>query len=169
MVVDRLQVLKPRQAQRPDARRAAPRPRPNPTRDERQGRRGLLGRHAAELDAEARQKRPRACELGPELATLPGLQEECRACDARQTRRTAIRALEAWIAQVQPTGHKALLQCVATGRRGEPELLTAVDERITNAFVDGTHNKLKLSTRRAFGCRTVETLRDRILHECGGL
>jgi transposase len=104
MVVDRLHVLKNLPEKRQDARRAAQRQLPKTTRDELQGLRGLLVRHDAELDAEERQKRQRAFEIGPELATLHGLKAECRACYARQHRRPAIRALEAWIAKVQHTG-----------------------------------------------------------------
>jgi transposase len=168
-VVDRFHVMKNLQAKRPDARRAAQRQLPNTTRDELQGRRWLLVRHDAELDAEERQKRPRAVEMWPALATLHGLKEECRAFYERKNRRTAIRALEAWIATVQHTGHKALLKCVETVRRWEQEIFTDFDERITNGFVEGTNTKIKLIKRRAFGFRTVENFRDRILHECGGL
>jgi transposase len=169
MVGDRCQVMKNRQEKRPDARRAAPRQLPHTTRDARKGLRWLRVRHDAALDAEARQKRQRALELWPELATLHGLKEECRAFYARQNRRTAIRALETWIAKVQQTGHKALLKCVETVRRWEQELLTDVDERITTGVVEGTHNKITLIKRRAFGFRHFENFRDRILHECGGL
>jgi transposase len=169
MVVDRVHGMKPRHGKRQDARRAAPRPLPKTTRDALQGRRGLLVRHDAELDAEERQKRQRACAMWPELATLHGLQEEFRACYEHKPRRTAIRALETWIAQVQPTGHKARLKFVETVRRWEHEILTYVDERITTGCVEGTNNNIKLIKRRACGFRTFENFRYRILHECGGL
>lgn len=169
MVVDRLQVMKTRQGKRQDARRAAQRQLPKTTRDALKGLRWLLVRNYAELDAEERQKLPRAFEMWPELATLDGLKEEFRAFDERQTRRTAIRALETWIAKVQHTGHKALLKCVETVRRWEQEILTYFDERITNGFVEGTNTKIKLIKRRAFGFHNVENFRYRILHECGGL
>jgi len=169
MVVDRFPVRKTLQEKRPDARRAAQRQLPNTTRDALKGRRWRLVRHDAELDAEARQQRPRAVEMGPELATRHSLKEAFRAFDEPTHRRTAIRALETWIAKVQQTGHKARLKCAETGRRWEQESLTDCDERITTGFVEGTTNTIKLSKRRAFGFRNCENLRDRLLHECGGL
>lgn len=169
IVVDRLPVMKHRQAQRPDARRAAQRRRPQARRDERKGWRWRLGRHDADLDAEDRQKRRRAFAIWPELAQRHGQQEECRTVDERQPRRTAIHALDPWSAKVPQTGHKARLKGVETVRRWEQELLTDVDERITNGVVEGTHHQIKLSKRRAFGFRNVETFRSRILHEGGGL
>jgi transposase len=65
MVVDRFHVMKTRQGKIPDARRAAQRQLPKTTRDELQGLRWLLVRNYAELDAEERQKRPRAFEIWP--------------------------------------------------------------------------------------------------------
>jgi len=169
IVVDRFHVMKNLQDKMQDARRAAQRQLPKTTRDALKGLRWLLGRHDAELDAEERQKRPRAFEIWPELATLHGLKEECRAFYERKHRRTAIRALETWIAKVQQTGHKALLKCVETVRRWEQEILTSFDERITNGCVEGTNNKITLIKRRAFGFRNFANFRYRILHEGGGL
>jgi len=169
IVVDRFHVMKNLQEKMQDARRAAQRQLPKTTRDELKGLRWLLVRNYAELDAEERQKLPRAFEIWPELATLHGLKEEFRAFYERKNRRTAIRALETWIAKVQQTGHKALLKFVETVRRWEQEILTYFDERITNGFVEGTNNKIKLIKRRAFGFRNFENFRYRILHECGGL
>jgi transposase len=169
IVVDRFHVMKNLQEKIQDARRAAQRQLPKTTRDELKGLRWLLVRNYAELDAEERQKLQRAFEIWPELATLHGLKEEFRAFYERKNRRTAIRALEAWIAKVQHTGHKALLKFVETVRRWEQEILTYFDERITNGFVEGTNNKIKLIKRRAFGFRNFENFRYRILHECGGL
>jgi transposase len=169
MVVDRCQVMKTLPVKIQDAGRAAQRQLPKTTRDELKGLRWRLVRHYAELDAEERQKRPRAFEIWPELATLHGLKEEFRAFYEHTNRRPAIRALERWIATVQQTGHKALLKFGETVRRWEQAILTYVDERITNGFVDGTNNKIKLIKRRAFGCRNLENFRYRIRHECGGL
>jgi transposase len=169
IVVDRFHVLKNRQAKMQDARRVAQRQLPQAMREELQGWRWLLVRHDADLDAEDRQTLQRAFEIWPELALLHGLKEEFRAFYERQKRRTAIRALDTGIATVQQTGHKALLTCVETGRRWEQEILTDVDERITNGFVEGTNNTITLITRRACGFRNFANFRYRILHECGGL
>jgi transposase len=169
IVVDRFHVMKNLQEKMQDARRAAQRQLPKTTRDELKGLRWLLVRNDAALDAEERQKLQRAFEIWPELATRHGLKEEFRAFYERKHQRTAIRALETWIAKVQQTGHKALLKFVDTVRRWEQEILTYFDERITNGFVEGTNNKIKLIKRRAFGFRNFENFRYRILHECGGL
>jgi len=169
IVVDRFHVMKNLQEKMQDARRAAQRQLPQAMRDELKGLRWLLVRNYADLDAEGRQKLQRAFEIWPELAMLHGLKEEFRAFYERKNRRTAIRALATWIAKVQQTGHKALLKFVETVCRWEQEILTYFDERITNGFVEGTNNKIKLIKRRAFGFRNFENFRYRILHECGGL
>ena len=169
IVVDRFHVMKNLQEKRQDARRTAQRQLPQAMRDELKGLRWLLGRNDADLDAAGRQQLQRAFEIWPELAMLHGLKEEFRAFYERKNRRTAIRALATWIAKVQQSGHKALLKCVETVCRWEQEILTYVDERITNGFVEGTNNKIKLIKRRAFGFRNFENFRYRILHECGGL
>lgn len=169
IVVDRFHVMKNLQEKMQDARRAAQRQLPQATREELKGLRWLLVRNYAELDAEDRQKLQRAFEIWPELAMLHGLKEDFRAFYERKNRRTAIRALDTWIAKVQQTGHKALLKFVETIRRWEQEILTYFDERITNGFVEGMNNKIKLIKRRAFGFRNFENFRYRILHECGRL
>lgn len=169
IVGDRLHGMQNLQAKRQDARRAAQRQLPHATRDELKGLRWLLVRNDADLDAEDRQQLRRAFAIWPELAMLHGRKEDFRACYERKHRRTAIRALDTWIAKVQPTGHQALLQFVETVRRWEQEIRTYVAERITNGFVEGTNNKIKLIKRRAFGFRNFAHFRYRILHECGGL
>jgi transposase len=169
IVGDRFPVLQHLPEQRQAARRAAHRQLPQATREALQGWRWLRVRHDDGLDAEARQQRPRAFAIGPELAVRPGLKEECRAFSERQQRRTAIRALDTWSATVQQPGHKALLKGVETVRRWEQEILTSFAERLTNGFVDGTNTQIKRSKRRAFGFRTFENFRYRILHECAGL
>lgn len=165
IVVDRFHVMKNLQEKMQDAQRQLPKA----TREELKGLRWLLVRNYDRLDAEERQKLQRAFEIWPELAVRPGLKEEFRAFYERKNRRTAIDALDTWIAKVQQTGHKALLKFVETVRRGEQEILTYFDERITNGFVEGTNTKIKLIKRRAFGFRNFENFRYRILHECGGL
>ena len=169
IVVDRFHVMKNLQEKMQDARRAAQRQLPQAMRDELKGLRWLLVRNYADLDAEGRQKLQRAFAIWPERAMLHGLKEEFRAFYERKNRRTAIRALATWIAKVQQTGHKALLKFVETVCRWKQEILTYFDERITNGFVEGTNNKIKLIKRRAFGFRNFENFRYRILHECGGL
>jgi transposase len=169
IVVDRFHVMKNLQEKLQDARRAAQRQLPKATRQELKGLRWLLVRNYDELDAEDRQKLQRAFEIWPELATLHGLKEEFRAFYERKNRRTAIHALHMWIVKVQQTGHKALLKFLETVRRWEHQILAYFDERITNGFVEGTNNKIKLIKRRAFGFRKFENFRYRILHECGGL
>jgi transposase len=169
IVVDRFHVMKNLQEKMQDARRAAQRQLPKATREELKGLRWLLVRNYDGLDAEERQKLQRAFEIWPELAVLHGLKEEFRAFYERKNRRTAISALDTWIAKVQQTGHKALLKFVETVRRWEHEILPYFDERITNGFVEGTNTKIKLIKRRAFGFRNFENFRYRILHECGGL
>jgi transposase len=169
IVVDRFHVMKNLQEKLQDARRAAQRQLPQATREELKGLRWLLVRNYDELEAEDRQKLQRAFEIWPELATLHGLKEEFRAFYERKNLRTAMRALHRWIAKVQQAGHKALLKFLETVRRWEHQILAYFDERITNGFVEGTNNKIKLIKRRAFGFRNFGNFRYRILHECGGL
>jgi transposase len=169
IVVDRFHVMKNLQEKVQDARRTAQHQLPKTTRDELKGLRWLLVRNYTDLNAQDRQKLQRAFEIWPELATLHALKEAFRGFYERKNRRTALRALETWIAKVQQTGHKALLKFVDTVRHWEQEILTYFDERITNGFVEGTNNKIKLIKRRAFGFRNFENFRYRILHECGGL
>lgn len=169
IVVDRFHVMKNLQEKIQDARRAAQRQLPKETREELKGLRWLLVRNYVDLSEEERGKLKRAFEIWPELGTLHGLKEEFRDFYERKNRQTAIEALQEWIQKVQQTGHKALLKFVQTVGGWRNEILNYFEERITNGFVEGVNNKIKLIKRRAFGFRNFDNFRYRILDECGGL
>lgn len=48
-----------------------------------------------------------------------------------------------------------------------PEILNYFTYRLTNAFAEGTTNRIKVVKRQAYGMRNFDNFRDRVLVQCG--
>jgi transposase len=114
--------------------------------------------------------RRRLCELfdhDPILAEAWALKEAFRAIYRAADRKQAQQRLERFLTAVD---HAALpaFNAFATGVRSwRTELLGYFDEPTTNGYAEGVINKIKAIKRRAYGLRTFDGFRDRVLLACG--
>jgi len=115
-------------------------------------------------------ERRRLCELferDPILAQPWGLKEAFRAIYRSQDRDQAEHRLEDFLAAVDRAGLPAFDAFAKGIRRWRTELLAYFDEPTTNGYAEGIINKVKVIKRRAYGVRTFDGFRDRVLLACG--
>ena len=106
----------------------------------------------------------RALQRDPALATAWTLKEELRAVYRAPTQTAADRALSAWIRDAEASGLAPFQRTARTLRRWQTEVLNYWRYRITNAVVEGKHNRVKVLKRRAYGYRNNSTFLLRILN-----
>jgi transposase len=92
------------------------------------------------------------------------LKEQLRALYRAPTQAHAELALDRWIEEAAASGLPAFVRTARTLRRWRTEVLNYWQHRITNAVVEGKHNRVKVLKRRAYGYRNERTFLIRILN-----
>lgn len=100
----------------------------------------------------------------PRLTTAWTLKEELRALYRAPTMAAADRALAAWIEAAASSDLAPFERTAKTLRRWRDEVLNYWCYPITNAVVEGKHNRVKVLKRRAYGYRNDRTFQYRILN-----
>jgi transposase len=90
------------------------------------------------------------------------------ALDYRQPAR-AERALEDWLAWAARSRLEPFVRAARTVRKHFQGILAYVRERLTNAFLEGMNNKIRMITHRAFGFHDHVALTSMIFLCCSGL
>jgi len=98
------------------------------------------------------------------LATAWALKEELRAVYRAPTEAAAGRTLAAWIQDAAASELAPFARTARTLTRWRREVLNHWRFPITNALVEGKHNRVKVLKRRAFGYRNQQTFQYRILN-----
>ena len=124
----------------------------------------LLQRGVERLRGVEKQQLVRALEHDPRLTTAWTLKEELRAVYRAPTFAAADRALAAWIRDATVSGLPPFERTGRTLRRWRTEILNYWRYPITNAVVEGKHNRVKTLKRRAYGYRNDRTFQYRILN-----
>lgn len=76
----------------------------------------------------------------------------------------AKKAMSKWIYDAQNTNIKALVKCANTLVNWSKGILNSFESPYTNGFVEGCNNKIKVLKRNAYGYKSFERFRKRILH-----
>ena len=100
----------------------------------------------------------------PTLRAAWMLKEELRALYRARTIGHADAALDAWIASASGSGLPAFARTARTLARWRTEIVNYWHHPITNALVEGKHNRVKVLKRRAYGYRNTQTFLLRILN-----
>ena len=124
----------------------------------------LLQRGVERLRAEDQQRLAAALRQDRALATAWTLKEELRAVYRLPTQAAADRALVTWIRDAEASGLRPFVRTARTLRRWRTEILNYWRHPITNAVVEGKHNRVKVLKRRAYGFRNTRTFQLRILN-----
>ena len=123
----------------------------------------LLLKGRENLSSEERQTLDALFGAYPELGTAWRLKETFRAwyrLPDRHTAATALQQWERWALQEGPREFHRLSFMLTSWR---DEILNYFDHRLTNGFVEGKNNRIKVIMRTAYGYRNMENLRLRIL------
>ncbi len=124
-----------------------------------------LLQHGVERLHPAEKKRLADALRGDEaLRTAWILKEELRALYRAPTAAHADAALHKWISDASQSTLPSFVRTATTLRRWQNEVLNYWKHRITNAVVEGKHNRVKVLKRRAYGYRNNRTFLLRILN-----
>ena len=123
----------------------------------------LLQRGVERLSQPERARLLEAFSADPRLARAWGLKEALREVYRRRRSGDAAAALERWIGEAQGSELQPFRRTAATLRRWQKEVLNYWRYPITNALVEGKHNRVKVLKRRAYGYRNDRSFLLRIL------
>ena len=124
----------------------------------------LLQRGAEKLNKTERARLLEALSADPRLARAWGLKEALREMYRKQAREAAAAALASWIKEAQGSRLPSFRRTAATLKRWQKEVLNYWRYPITNALVEGKHNRVKVLKRRAYGYRNDRSFMLRILN-----
>jgi len=124
----------------------------------------LLHRGVERLHAAEKRQLADALQEDARLATAWALKEELRAVYRAPTEAAAGRTLAAWIQDAAASELAPFARTARTLTRWRREVLNHWRFPITNALVEGKHNRVKVLKRRAFGYRNQQTFQYRILN-----
>jgi transposase len=123
----------------------------------------LLHRGVQKLGETERARLLEALTREPELARAWGLKEGLRSLYGQRTQEKAAAAVDNWIREAEASGLRPFRRTAATLRRWRREVLNYWRYPITNALVEGKHNRVKVLKRRAYGYRNDRSFLLRIL------
>jgi len=123
----------------------------------------LLQRGVERLTPTERQRVVEALGKEPDLARAWALKEGLRAVYKKRCPEDASVALENWIKDAQASGLRPFHRAGATLRKWQQEVLNYWRYPITNALVEGKHNRVKTLKRRAYGYRNDRSFLLRVL------
>jgi transposase len=123
----------------------------------------LLLRKAESLSPEEQLKLNRLFSFYPELAIAWNLKEGLREWYRSSSRAEAEVSLYHWQGSVRKTGLKEFGIGLPMFRNWRNEILNYFDHHVTNGFVEGKNNRIKVIKRMAYGYRNSDNLRRRIL------
>ena len=124
----------------------------------------LLDRGVERLRPEERRHLHTALVAHPPLAKAWALKEGLRALYQRPNAAAAQVALAAWLREAEASGLPPFQRVARTLRRWHAEVLNYWRYPITNAMVEGKHNRVKVLKRRAYGYRNDRNFMLRILN-----
>jgi len=123
----------------------------------------LLQRGVERLNQTERERVVEALTKDPELARAWGLKEGLRAVYKKQRPEEAEAALDTWMGNAQASGLRPFQRAGTTLQKWQREVLNYWRYPITNALVEGKHNRIKTLKRRAYGYRNDRSFLLRIL------
>jgi transposase len=123
----------------------------------------LLQRAPEKLSQAERTRVVQTLTEDPQLARAWALKEGLRAVYKKRRGDEAAATLERWIKEAQISGLPPFQRTAATLTRWRHEVLNYWRYPITNALVEGKHNRIKTLKRRAYGYRNDRSFLLRIL------
>lgn len=124
----------------------------------------LLDRGVERLRSEELDRLVTALAANPKLAKAWALKEGLRDCYRKRNRQDAEVALASWLRDAEASGIAPFQRLAGTLRRWREEVLNYWRYPISNAVVEGKHNRVKVLKRRAYGYRNDRHFMLRILN-----
>lgn len=123
----------------------------------------LLHRGVEKLDQDERERLIESLLKDSRLARAWALKEGLRSLYKKQGAGPAAAALDRWTGDAEASGLRPFQRTANTLRKWRTEVLNYWRHPITNALVEGKHNRIKVLKRRAYGYRNDRSFLLRIL------
>jgi transposase len=123
----------------------------------------LLHRGVERLDQDERERLIESLSKDSRLARAWALKEGLRSLYKKQGAGEAAAALDRWTGDAEASGLRPFQRTASTLRKWRPEVLNYWRYPVTNALVEGKHNRIKVLKRRAYGYRNDRSFLLRIL------
>ena len=104
-----------------------------------------------------------ALQLNEPLAKAYYLKEELRLFWKQNSKQAADKFIMGWIAKAESSGVKKMISFAKTIRKNFKKILAWYDYPISTGILDGTNNKIKTLTKKAYGFRDQEYLELKLL------
>lgn len=120
------------------------------------------------ISAEEKLQLEKAFEVSGNLAKVYQLRMELRAIfKSQSTKEIGLGLLNQWEEKAKTISSKPLAKFLITVNNWKEKVANFFTDRITNAPLEGINNHIRSIIRRAFGYLNFQTLRRRVLTECG--
>jgi transposase len=123
----------------------------------------LLHRGVERLSVSERGQVAEVLTANPDLARAWSLKEGLRSMYKRRRQDEAAAALDNWIRDAQTSGLRPFQRAGTTLQKWRQEILNYWRYPITNALVEGKHNRIKTLKRRGYGYRNDRSFLLRVL------
>lgn len=109
-----------------------------------------------------------AFKVSTTLASIYQLRIDLKAIFQKDhTKQTGLEAINKWEEEAKKIDSKPLAKFLVTVNNWKDKVANFFIDRVTNAGMEGTNNHIRSIIRRAFGYVDFQTLRLRVLTECG--
>jgi transposase len=120
------------------------------------------------LTEEDKTKLKLAFELSPNLAKIYQLRIDMKVIfDTDCTKEVGLAAINKWAVEASTIESKPLATFLITVGNWKEKVANFFTDRVTNAGMEGTNNHIRSIIRRSFGYVDFQSLRRRVLTECG--
>jgi len=168
IVIDRFHVMKNLNDCLTNTRREICRESNKEDKAKLKGCRWILVKNMDDLTLAEQEKLNMVYETSPELKQAHILKEDFRRIfEEEDNKENASKALEYWVNRVVESGLKGLEKFLTTLSNWKDSILNYFNGRVTNGFVEGMNNKIKLIKRKGFGFTNHNHFRYRVLDVCG--
>ena len=99
-----------------------------------------------------------------ELEKAYALKERFYEIFRQKTRNEAKKELRDWLLLAAQLAIPEFKHCIATFTNWRTEIANIIDESVSNGFIEGSNNKIKVLKRISYGVRNFERFRNRILY-----
>ena len=168
IVIDRFHVMKNLNDCLTNTRREICRESNEEDKAQLKGCRWILVKNMEDLTLEEQSKLDMVYETSQELKQAHVLKEEFRKIfEEEDNKENASKALEDWENRVVQSGLKGLEKFLITLSNWKDSILNYFNGKVTNGFVEGMNNKIKLIKRKGYGFTNHNHFRYRVLDVCG--
>lgn len=168
IVIDRFHVMKSLNDCLTNSRREICRLASQEDKAKLKGCRWILLKNMDDLTFEEQEKLKVLYETSSELKQAHVLKEDFRKIfEEEDDREKASKAVEDWVIRVMESGLKGLDKFLVTLNNWKASILNYFNGKVTNGFVEGMNNKIKLIKRKGFGFTNHKHFRYRVLDVCG--